>query len=192
MEDRGKIKFDEALVNSLKKMGFTIYTENIEMKKKGTYGSQPDFVAIKDKLALIIETKSKDEGEENSWLAPESGSPNHPEFETFKNFREFCANFPNKDTAAWIVPINLQALYYPMVYKKPHGWEMRKKEDSENFEGCTQIPTLAFPESFKKQVQDAVRLMGIEINENQFMELGSGQLLLKFDIGQRMVEPPTS
>lgn len=188
IEDRGKKDFEADLVKSLEQMDYTIYAEKEKMSKFDKYGSPPDIIAIKDKTALIIETKSERESEMDNCLGEESGSEKHPYYRKFKEWREYCASLPDKNAAVWMVHINLQALYYPLVFKQPGGWQMREKLDNEKLEECTRIPTLAFPESYKKKVQEAVRLMGIEINESAFMELGSGQLLLQFERDQRMIE----
>lgn len=163
-----------------------------EMKRIWPFGSPPDIIAIKDKTALIIETKSERESEMDNCLGAESGSEKHPYYKKFKDWREYCASLVDKDAAVWMVHINLQALYYPIVFQKlgedkPGGWKMQEDTLNEELEVCTRIPALAFPKFYENHVRDALGLMGIAINENSFWELGSGQILLKFESGQMMI-----
>lgn len=185
-EDRDAKKFDADLVKSLEQRGYTI-------NKMGGSLSRPDIIAIKDNIALIIETKSENESRLKDCLTWD-GSQKHPYIKKLQDWREYCDSLPDKDVAVWMVHINLQALCYPMFFqksseKKSYGWCLQDDTVNVELEECTRIPALAFPEIYKNQVQEAVRLMGIVIDESQFMELGSGQLLLKFESGQKMVEP---
>jgi len=188
-EDRNGTKFNTDLINNLKKIDFTKYEENIEMKKNGKYGSQPDVVAIKDNIALIIETKSECEAGKKGCLVPKQGSPNHKYYNTFKNWREYCKSLPDKSVAVWMVHINLQALYYPIVFQKSYGWEMKEKKDNDALKECTWIPAFAFPESYKQDVLEAIDRMGITLEDQAIIEFDSYQILIKFDRGQKMVEP---
>ncbi len=185
-KDRGAKEFDADLKKSLEERGYTIH-------EIGGNISRPDMIAIKDKTALIIETKSENESRLKGCLTWDD-SPKHPYKKKLQDWREYCDSLPDKNVAIWMVHINLQALCYPMFLQKSgenisYGWYLQDKIANVELEECTRIPALAFPESYKNQVQEAVRLMESEINESVFMELGSDQLLLKFDSGQKMVEP---
>lgn len=192
-EERGKTKFDVDLAKSLEQRGYTIYEED---KMKGIkYTSKPDMIAIKDKTALIIETKSEKESKDSGCLTYRNNSAEnpHPYYKKSLSWRDYCNSISNKDAAIWMVHINLQALFYPIFFQKcgenkPGGWRMRDDTVNVELEECTRIPALAFPESYKKHVQEALRIMRIMINESAFMELGLGQLLLKFDSRQMMIE----
>jgi len=185
-KDRDAKEFDAALKKSLEERGYTV-------NKMGGSLSRPDMIAIKDNIALIIETKSENESRLKDCLTWD-GSPKHPYIKKLQDWREYCDSLPDKDVAVWMVHINLQALCYPKFFQKfgeniSYGWCMEDETVNVELEECTRIPTLAFPEIYKNHVQEAVRLMGIAIDEGAFMKLGKGQLLLKFESGQKMVEP---
>lgn len=190
--DRKAPEFNDDMKTSLEERSYTI-------KKIGGSISRPDIVAIKNKIALIIETKSEEEQKDRgclTYLDPERNDNKHEEY---RAWRKYCKQFVDDkvviwEVAIWMVHINLQALCYPALFHKSretnsYNWDLIDKKVNAEFEKYLWIPALGFPEIKKEHVQEAVRLMGIAIDESQFMELGSGQLLLKFDSEQKMVEP---
>lgn len=193
--DRGYKEFDTDLENSLLDRGYTIH-------EIGGSLSRPDIIAIKNKTALIIETKSEEEQKYRdclTYLDPERNDNKHEEY---RAWRKYCKQFVDDKVviwkiAIWMVHINLQALYYPEFFhksgdSKSYYWNLKDKKVNVEFENYLWIPVLAFPEIFKEHVQEAVRLMRIAIDEGAFMKLGKGQLLLKFDSGQKMIEPTSN
>lgn len=191
---RNAPKFNEDVKINLEDRGYKVYEEKKDIYER--YNSKPDFVTMKDKTALIIETKSEKEAQDNSCLSYRDPDTYDKDNQS-KTWRKYCRDLVHSEVAIWMVHINLQALCYPMLFdksdtKENYHWHMNDYEVNEALKKCTRIPALAFPESYKKHVQEALRLMVIEINEGAFMKLGKGQLLLKFDSGQEMIEPTSN
>lgn len=192
--DRKAPEFNDDMKTSLEERGYAI-------KKIGGSISRPDIVAIKNKIALIIETKSEEEPKWKNCLTDDDpvGYDYHDECQVW---RKYCNGLVIKKVvgwkdAIWMVHINLQALCYPAMFHKSrepksYNWDLTDKKVNAEFEKYLWIPALGFPEIKKEHVQEAVRLMGIVIDEGSFMKLPKGQLLLKFDREQKMIEPPTS
>lgn len=186
-KDRDAKEFDADLKKSLEERGYTIH-------EIGGSLSRPDIIAIKDNIALIIETKSENESRLKDCLTWD-GSPKHPYKKKLQDWREYCDTLPDKDVAVWMVHINVQAICYPIFFEKDakdkdYYLFIKDKTTNKALEVCTRIPALAFPEIYKNHVQEAVRRMGIVIDESAFMKLPKGQLFLKFDSEQKMVKPP--
>lgn len=188
-KDRGYKEFNADLENSLVDRGYTIY-------EIGGSLSRPDIIAIKNKTALIIETKSEKEPKEWGCLS-DPDPEEYPYYDEFQTWRKYCKDLVEGEISIWMVHINLQALCYPVFFhqsvkNRPYYWNLKDKKVNVEFEKYIRIPALAFPEIYKKQVQEAVRRMRIVIGEGAFIKLPKGQLLLKFDIGQKMIEPTSN
>lgn len=187
---RGATKFNEDLENGLVD-SYTIY-------KIGGSLSRPDIIAIKNKTALIIETKSEKESKESDCLT--SSDPLGDIGEKCQAWRKYCYGLVKAEVvswkiAIWMVHINVQALCYPMFFEKSakdkdyYLYIQDKTDKTINKAECTRIPALAFPESYKQAVLEAIDRMGITLKDEAIIEFDSYQILIKFDSKEKMVEP---
>lgn len=143
---KDKIEFEGKLIEELKSLGYTVYTEK---KMKGSR-RRPDLVAIQDDNSLIIETKSLAESQTNAWLSTYKG-------DYLPECRKACsilASKVGKHVAGWMVVIGGQLQYY---IKKIGEWYLPEI----NLNRYNLLPSLAFHKKAKEDVIKAVKEIGI-------------------------------
>ncbi len=156
-----KENIEHEAIQYLENLGYKVITE----KQISGSLSRPDLIAIKNKEALIIETKSEEEASSDSCLYTYSS-------DNIGEWRKHCKNNYPRNIAIWMVHIGGQIKSQNQRMGNKKGfWHIKEFE----LDQYNALPCLICPLSYKGVIE--VALSYLKITEYQLIEL-SGEILL--------------
>jgi len=158
-----KENIEHEAIQYLENLGYKVITE----KQISGSLSRPDLIAIKNKEALIIETKSEEEASSDSCLYTYSS-------DNIGEWRKHCKNNYSRNIAIWMVHIGGQIKSQNQrIGNKKGFWHIKGIE----LEKYNTVPSLICPSFYREPIKNA--LSNLHITDYQLIELSDKILLVK-------------